>query len=768
MSSALHLSCQEDGEDENVLQDCMPTEEDLQRVVFKQFHELDVGGRCAVAPPPVPGYESDSPTASPRSIGRVAPPPLSPPGRAEPGGDDASPEDLSGSPRPAATPAETAALFQVPDIPLYASDSGKTFQRVHIDEADDATEGEDVHVGAAKIKRALDLHLEWTASERRVGQAKRAAPPPSPKRDGYRREPPAYQPLDAYHHAVSFAPLDASGLGCDAGVWAYAGDVSNAGPSHPSAESMSATRLRRQTRPTPSLRDFALAFDEIKGIVNAGPVKSLAFKRLAVLEQRFNLHVLLNGWRELSSQKSVPHRDFYNVRKVDTHVHHSACMNQKHLLRFIKSKLRKHGNEIVTNRDGHLLTLADVFKSLKLTAYDLSIDTLDMHAHDTFHRFDRFNLKYNPAGQSRLREIFLKTDNHVRGRYLAELTKEVINDLEASKYQLAEWRVSVYGRKRSEWAKLADWFYDNRLSSPNVRWMIQVPRLYAVYRASGLVETFDEVLANIFAPLFENTLDPSSNPKLHAFLEAIVGFDSVDDESKPDGMPLDPNRLVSPGDWNSTDEPAYGYWMYHLYANLRSLNGLRRARGLSTFEFRPHCGEAGDVDHLVAAFLLTTKINHGVQLRRSPALQYLYYLAQLGVAMSPLSNNRLFLDFAKSPFPKYFKRGLNISLSTDDPLMLHFTKDPLVEEYSVAAQVWKLSSTDICEIARTSVLQSGVEDRFKRHFLGDHYDAPGAAGNDIRMTNVPDIRVMYRHETLTNELAYVAKLSSRAVPPPPK
>lgn len=34
-------------------------------------------------------------------------------------------------------------------------------------------------------------------------------------------------------------------------------------------------------------------------------------------------------------------RDFYNVRKVDTHIHHSASMNQKHLLRFIKSKLKK-------------------------------------------------------------------------------------------------------------------------------------------------------------------------------------------------------------------------------------------------------------------------------------------------------------------------------------------------------------------------------------------------------------------------------------------
>lgn len=55
--------------------------------------------------------------------------------------------------------------------------------------------------------------------------------------------------------------------------------------------------------------------------------------------------------------------------------------------------------------------------------------------------------------------------------------------------------------------------------------------------------------------------------------------------------------------------------------------------------------------------------------------------------MSPLSNNKLFLEYGKSPFPRYFAQGLNVSLSTDDPLMLHYTKDPLLEEYSVAAQV---------------------------------------------------------------------------------
>jgi AMP deaminase len=39
-----------------------------------------------------------------------------------------------------------------------------------------------------------------------------------------------------------------------------------------------------------------------------------------------------------------------------------------------------------------------------------------MHADwNTFMRFDRFNLKYNPVGQSRLREVFLKTDNYFKG-----------------------------------------------------------------------------------------------------------------------------------------------------------------------------------------------------------------------------------------------------------------------------------------------------------------------------------------------------------------
>ena len=129
----------------------------------------------------------------------------------------------------------------------------------------------------------------------------------------------------------------------------------------------------------PSIREFYMDLDAILTISSDGPSKSFAFRRLQYLEGKFNLYVLLNEYQEIADSKRVPHRDFYNVRKVDTHVHHSACMNQKHLLRFIKSKMKKSPDEVVLFRDGAYLTLREVFESINLTAYDLSIDTLDMH-----------------------------------------------------------------------------------------------------------------------------------------------------------------------------------------------------------------------------------------------------------------------------------------------------------------------------------------------------------------------------------------------------
>ena len=41
-------------------------------------------------------------------------------------------------------------------------------------------------------------------------------------------------------------------------------------------------------------------------------------------------------------------------------------------------------------------------------------------------------------------------------------------------------------------------------------------------------------------------------------------------------------------------------------------------------------------------------------------------------------------------------------------------QEPLMEEYSIAAQIFKLSSSDLCELARNSVLMSGFSHDVKQ------------------------------------------------------
>ena len=37
----------------------------------------------------------------------------------------------------------------------------------------------------------------------------------------------------------------------------------------------------------------------------------------------------------------------------------------------------------------------------------------------------------------------------------------------------------------------------------------------------GLIDNFEQMLVNIFWPLFEVTLDPESHPQLHIFLQQV-------------------------------------------------------------------------------------------------------------------------------------------------------------------------------------------------------------------------------------------------------
>ncbi len=68
----------------------------------------------------------------------------------------------------------------------------------------------------------------------------------------------------------------------------------------------------------PTIKEYYVDLEEILTVSTDGPSKSFAFRRLQYLEGKFNLYMLLNEYQETADSKKVPHRDFYNVRKVDT------------------------------------------------------------------------------------------------------------------------------------------------------------------------------------------------------------------------------------------------------------------------------------------------------------------------------------------------------------------------------------------------------------------------------------------------------------------
>ena len=65
---------------------------------------------------------------------------------------------------------------------------------------------------------------------------------------------------------------------------------------------------------------------------------------------------------------------------MDNHIHAASSMNQKHLLRFIKKTMTDNGDDIVWYENGEPQTLKQLFESMNLTAYDMTVDVLDVHA----------------------------------------------------------------------------------------------------------------------------------------------------------------------------------------------------------------------------------------------------------------------------------------------------------------------------------------------------------------------------------------------------
>ena len=204
--------------------------------------------------------------------------------------------------------------------------------------------------------------------------------------------------------------------------------------------------------------------------------KSFCYRRLTYLSAKFQLHVLLNEMQELALQKCVPHRDFYNIRKVCGRVSGKSCSSLINLFvhcRQFRSTLTstprrawiknifcvslRRRSEIAETKSSASTRTARNWLWIKSLKRWISLPTIwrstcwtftryvmeewlilcfdnfliwilfFIKDRNTFHRFDKFNAKYNPIGESRLREVFLKTDNYVKGKYFAEVIKVLLS-----------------------------------------------------------------------------------------------------------------------------------------------------------------------------------------------------------------------------------------------------------------------------------------------------------------------------------------------------
>jgi AMP deaminase len=545
------------------------------------------------------------------------------------------------------------------------------------------------------------------------------------------------------------------------------------------------------SKDVPDFQEFVQDLHQIIDLSSEKIGQQLSLRRLDYLRNKFESYGLLNEHRETYLTTINPHRDFYNVRKIDNNVDLTMSMSKKHLLNVINKKLNEEPDRVVYEENGIQMTLQELFepyfeddRDKRLNIDDLFEFGLIDHTLSSADLNDR-NLDYEDIIKRdillRIDKTFLRIDNYIEGEYLSLVLKQVLSDFEKSKYQFAETGINLhlmseYQKMENGWSSIASWIVDNKLVSHNVKWVMRIARNYPNLLRAGVVNNFQDFLDLIFKPLFDVSIDPESDFNLHFFLTKTSAV-SLLPESLAIDIIMDFSKLPSPSEWATDTNPPYGYYLYYLFKNLTNLNSFRASKNQTLLTLRPSVAsltETHATESLATSFLFGHTIINGERLIHHPVLQYLYYLKQIGISISPLCWNKSvqFLNddgrmmgsskvaYEMNPSIDFFKCGMHVALSTDKPLFSSLTREPLIEEYSVAGSIHKLSNIDLCELCRNSVLISGFNAKFKSHWIGIKYvegDREWVKRDEfaIQRSNVPDMRLDYRMDCVNVEIEFV-------------
>ena len=126
--------------------------------------------------------------------------------------------------------------------------------------------------------------------------------------------------------------------------------------------------------------EFLHDLSEMVAQIHKSINKSLAHNRLQILDEKFKIHRLNYSEKEHYETQEIVHRDFYNCRKVDTHIHFAACMRAKQLLRFIVEKIEKDGDRpvIYDKNEKRMITLSEICQMIDVNSKDINLDSLNV------------------------------------------------------------------------------------------------------------------------------------------------------------------------------------------------------------------------------------------------------------------------------------------------------------------------------------------------------------------------------------------------------
>ncbi|MEM0993389.1 MAG: hypothetical protein AAF847_08245 [Bacteroidota bacterium] len=164
------------------------------------------------------------------------------------------------------------------------------------------------------------------------------------------------------------------------------------------------------------------------------------------------------------------------------------------------------------------------------------------------------------------------------------------------------------------------------------------------------------------------------------------------------------------------EEDAGNTTLFHAPLFLK-LDSMERADQLD-LPLYLHDGESNwaSSNNLYDAVLLGTKrIGHGLNLFRFPSLLEAVKEKDICLEINPLSNQILgyIRDLRNHPASTYLRRGINCSISSDDPLILDYAG--LSYDYWSIYMAWELGLADLKQLSRNGLLYAAVteEERAK-------------------------------------------------------